>query len=189
MKFKVGDKVKVIKPATGLATGLAKDSVWIVAGCDWGGGYVSLQSHPYNKGCGFDWWDADRFELIEAPKMNTQLKKNWSIAVHQENAEVYKSVLIALGYTYTDDVHNSSDNEGVCAIRHSPNNCDEMNYFWFSYNHDAGNIFSNLESFLIWHYAPIQTEEELKRDNKIILLEETIKQASIQLQQLKAMAK
>lgn len=105
-----------------------------------------------------------------------KLKQNWSLEINQENAEVYKQTLIALGYpwcsyscVYKDEVFIRSD----AANKHQ---------VFFSRMTEKDH-FPNIEEFLKWHFLPEKTEQQLK----IEALENTIAQAQRELRELKEM--
>ena len=107
-----------------------------------------------------------------------KLKQNWSLEVNQENAEVYKQTLIALGYPWCDC---SRVYDGVISfIRTRP--VGHQVFFSVMVMTEKDH-FQSIEEFLKWHFMPEKTEQQLK----IEALENTIAQAQRELQELKEM--
>ena len=106
-----------------------------------------------------------------------KLKQNWSLEVNQENAEVYKQTLIALGYTWCS--YSSAYDEDRSFIR---TDATVEYQVLFSVTTEKDH-FQSIEEFLKWHFMPEKTEQQLK----IEALENTIAQAQRELQELKEM--
>ena len=106
-----------------------------------------------------------------------KLKQNWSLKVNQENAEVYKQTLIALGYPWCNC--SSEYHVGISFIR---TDAGYKHQVFFSAMTEKDH-FQNIEEFLNWHFMPEKTEQQLK----IEALENTIAQAQRELQELKEM--
>lgn len=103
-----------------------------------------------------------------------KLKQNWSLEVNQENAEVYKQTLIALGYHCSSVYY-----ESMSFIRTTPT---KEHRVIFSGRKEKDH-FQSIEEFLKWYFISEKTEQQLK----IEALENTIAQAQRELQELKEM--
>lgn len=106
-----------------------------------------------------------------------KLKQNWSLEANQENAEVYKQTLIALGYLWCN--YSCEYDEDMSFIRTDAANKHQV--FFSSLTEE--DHFQNIEEFLKWHFISEKTEQQLK----IEALENTIAQAQRELQELKEM--
>lgn len=103
-----------------------------------------------------------------------KLKQNWSIK--SKNPEVYKEVIMALGYKWHEE---SSNPEGLSYIRSDRANNNKV-FFSMMTEDDH---FNDIESFIIWHFQPEKTEQQLQIEK----LKATIQKAQQELEQLKEM--
>lgn len=102
------------------------------------------------------------------------LKKNWSLQIGHENAEVYKQTLIELGYTWHESCRGSKNNG---YIRSDSANQDKV-FFSCMPDHDH---FEDIEEFLKFHFPPQKTDAQLKLEE----LQKIIEDAQNKIDELK----
>lgn len=117
--------------------------------------------------------DTKNFELVEDENVMS-LKKNWSLDINSENAEVYKQTLIALGYTWSES-HTVWISQSYIRTDNANNN---KVFFSNMTEHDH---FEDIEEFLKFHFIPQKTEAQLKLED----LQKIIEDAQKKIKQLK----
>ena len=160
-QFKIGDTVRRI---AGYHVGMYVGEVAKITGfcgCDlYLEGYKGSHTHT-------------NFELVQEENV-MYLKKNWSLNISSENAEVYKQTLIALGYTWCQYCRGW---RGQSFIRSDEANSNKV---LFS-NMTEDDHFEDIEEFLKFHFLPQKTESQLKLEE----LQKIIEDAQNKVDELK----
>lgn len=189
-KFKVGDRVrsKEYYPSINGARVVPGD-VGVVVGNDHGSTtYESgdLLTVEFDKGPEFENMFASRFELVKEEENKAQLKKNWSIACHNEDTfNAIISLCKVLGYPiWWGGLY---DPHWICV-----GTCSDGDVCMTG---EKERHFESLESFIRWHFKP--EEPELTEEQKEILeletviqsLQDKIEEASMRVKKLKEVKK
>ena len=122
-----------------------------------GSSYLYLEGYEFSH-------DPANFEIVQEENVMS-LKKNWSLSMSSENADVYKQTLIALGYTWHESCRGSKNNG---YIRSDSANQDKV-FFSYMTEHDH---FEDIEEFLKFHFLPQKTEAQLKLEELQKIIED-----------------
>ena len=106
----------------------------------------------------------------------------WAIKCSNEQMIAYKETLKALGFKLGTALANANDMDGGKYLSYCTHNDDVYRTYG---NSTATRKFNNIEEFLMWYFAPELTAEQ----KQILELEQTIKQAQQQIEQLKQIKK